>query len=209
MKYKRNERELKDNSGTAKVVGITGGIASGKTVATDALRAHGYFVVDADEVSRELTARGGDCERALVGLFPDCTDNGVLDRRKLRALISRDVSARDRLNAYTHPLILSKITELVTRADRPVVLSAPLLFETALGRLCDCTVCIICPREKRIERIAARDGVSRADAEKMLDAQIDDSVRATLADYCIPSDRDIDDFTEEVVELFDRLFGSD
>ena len=209
MKYKRNERELKDNNGKAKVVGITGGIASGKTVATDALRARGYYVVDADEVSRALTARGGDGERALVELFPDCAENGTLDRRRLRALISSDKSARDRLNAYTHPLILGKISELVKSANGPVVLSAPLLFETALGSLCDRTVCIICPREKRIERIVARDGVSEADARKILDAQISDSVRATLADYCIPSDRSADEFTEEVVELFDGLFGID
>ena len=208
MKYKRNERELKDIKTAAKVVGITGGIGSGKTVATDALRAHGYFVVDADEVSRELTARGSDGERALCKLFPDCVSHDKkLDRRKLRALISRDKSAMEKLNGYTHPLILGRITELIKKANGPVVLSAPLLFETALGSLCDRTVCIMCPRTTRIARIASRDGVTKADAEKILDAQIPDYVRATLADYCIPSDRDIAEFTDEVVELFDRLFG--
>lgn len=211
---KRNLRELdelRERKNTeyvlpVRVVGLTGGIASGKTVATDALRASGFTVVDADEVSRKLTAVGSPVERELVRMFPStAAADGTLDRRGLRLLIATDKAARKRLDAYTHPLIIAEIKKLLV--GERLVLSAPLLFETALSSLCDLTVCVVCPRRVRIERLTARDGMTVADAERMIDAQIPDSMRAPLADFCVPSDTPEGEFRAEIVELFNDIFG--
>lgn len=210
---KRNMRELEDlreRHNTeyvlpVRVVGLTGGIASGKTVATDALRAAGFAVVDADEVSRELTAVGTPAEKELVRMFPSAVSDGALDRRKLRLLIASDRAARKRLNDYTHPLIIAEIKDRLV--GERLVLSAPLLFETALSALCDVTVCVVCPRRVRIRRLTARDCMTAADAERMIDAQIPDSVRAPLADFCVPSDTPESEFRAEIVALFKDIFG--
>lgn len=205
MKYDRNAHAVKLNRAKRpRVIGITGGIGSGKTVATDTLREHGYYVVDADEASRRMFARGTDGERALCGLFPQASRNGTLDRAALRRIIAADKNARDKLNAYTHPLILEETARLIG-SSCPVVLSAPLLFETGLSRLCDVIVCVYCPREERIKRLASRDGVTHDDAVRMIDAQISDTERATLADYVVPSDVPIDEFKAEIVELFGEI----
>lgn len=205
MRYDRNAHAVKLNrEKNPRVIGITGGIGSGKTVATDTLREHGYYVVDADEVSRRMFARGTDGERALCGLFPQASKLGTLDRAALRRIISSDKCTLDKLNSYTHPLILEETARLLD-CNTPVVLSAPLLFETGLSRLCDVIVCVYCPRAERIKRLAARDGVTHDDAVRMIDVQIPDTERATLADYVVPSDVPIDDFKAEIVELFGEI----
>lgn len=188
------------------VIGITGGIASGKTVATDALRRAGYTVIDADEVSRELTARGTPCERALVELFPAAkAADGSLDRRALRMQIVSDAAARKKLDEFTHPLIFERISELLKITPPPVILSAPLLFETALSSLCDVVVCIVCPKAVRIKRLSERDGFSLADAEKTVDMQTSDAVRATLADFSLSSNVCKAEFERATLDLFAAL----
>lgn len=210
MKFTRNQREIAALNRDVRIIGLTGGIASGKTVASDALRRAGYVVIDADEVSRELTARGTPCEKRLVELFPAAkSSNGSLDRKALRRLISDDDGARKKLDAYTHPLITEHIKKLLSHTPPPVVLSAPLLFETALSSLCDVVVCIVCPKYIRIRRLVERDGLSAAEAERMINMQTPDAVRATLSEFCIPSNADKSDFEEETVELFDTLFKRD
>ncbi len=205
--FTRNARELNERGAPAKIAGLTGGIASGKTVATEALRAAGFYVVDADEVSRALTAPNTPAERALMRLFPDAVNGDRLDRRKLREIISHNADARKKLNAYTHPLVIDGIKKQVGEHGSPMIISAPLLFETALSSLCDCTVCVTAPRELRIRRLCERDGVTQDSAAAMIDAQIPDTYRATLADYCVPSDIGIETFTAEIVDLFTRIFA--
>ena len=199
MNFKRNERDLKQIRGKQiNVIGITGGIGSGKTVATDALLAAGFTVIDADEISRAMFARGTDGERAVLRLFPQAESNGTLDRAALRAAIATDASQRMRLNEYTHPLITREIRTQISACAPPVVLSAPLLFESALARLCDATVCVYCPRNKRAERIAQRDGIT-------ITAALPDTERAALSDFIVPSDVPPDQFKAEIIELFNEI----
>ncbi|MCH5350837.1 MAG: dephospho-CoA kinase [Clostridiales bacterium] len=205
--FTRNTRELNERCRPAKIAGLTGGIASGKTVAAEALKSAGFYVVDADEVSRALTARGTPAEKELMLLFPSTVKKGALDRKALRELISTDESARRKLNAYTHPLIIDEIKKNIASHGTPAIISAPLLFETALSSLCDRIVCVTAPREVRIKRIIERDGVSRSAAYAIISAQIPDCYRATLADYCVPSDADLKTFTAEIVDLFTRIFN--
>lgn len=202
------ERTLKELKRPVRVAGLTGAIASGKTAVSDALRAVGYTVVDADEISRALFIRGSALEREIISLFPAAEKNGALDRRALRAIISTDADERKKLDAFTHPKIVEEVTKQVKNTDKSarVVLSAPLLFESGLSRLCDCVVCVYAPKPLRISRIIARDGVSKKDAINIVDAQTPDTYRVMLSDFTIPSDRPVDEFTADAVKLFDRIF---
>ncbi|MCH5155050.1 MAG: dephospho-CoA kinase [Clostridiales bacterium] len=206
MNFTRNARELqtgKKNNVT--VIGLTGGIASGKTEATQALRKVGYTVIDADEVSRELFAFGTDGEQALLLAFPQACEKGKLNRAALRRIISTDCAARIRLNEITHPAITAHIKRLISTKKPPVILSAPLLFESALSSLCDVTVCVYAPRALRIKRLMSRDGISAADAVNIIDAQIPDTERCTMSDYIVPSDRDKAEFISEITELIQEI----
>lgn len=187
------------------VIGLTGGIASGKSVAATALAEYGFNVIDADEISHSLFGKGTDGEKELLTLFPQCERDGALDRAALRALISRSAAEMKKLNEFTHPKITAEIKGLLAHCVRPVVLSAPLLFETALSALCDLTVCVVCPYNKRIDRLVARDGMDKESAKRMIDAQIPDEYRATLADYCLSSDKPIERFCDDTVKLFVKL----
>lgn len=208
MNDNRNARELKAIADASpKVVGITGGIGSGKTVATDALKQAGFCVIDADEISRALFAPGTDGEKRILKVFPSAKRrDGSLNRKKLRDIISQDQTSKIKLNNLTHPFIINEIKRRLAVALPPVVLSAPLLLESALARLCDYTVCVYCPRNVKIARLTKRDGITRAQAEQIIDAQIPDTERCTLSDFIIPSDVPIEQFRAETVELFKKIF---
>lgn len=205
MLYTRNAREAEENKRRARVIGLTGGIGSGKTVATNALAGAGFDIVDADVISRELTAPGSETEKKILAAFPACEKKGTLDRSKLRELISADKKARRTLEELTHPEILKQIKARVQNAPRPVILSAPLLFESGLSSLCDCVITVVCPTKIRVERIVRRDGCTVEAASALVAAQIDDTARATLADYIVPSDRPAADFEREMIELVERI----
>lgn len=204
MRFDRNKSELDLLRGNARVIGLTGGIGSGKSVATDALKKLGYNVIDADEISRETFAHG-DGEKLLAKEFPFAVKGGAVDRKKLRDAIAADEALRDRLNALTHPLIISEIKRRLDAAKKPVVLSAPLLLESELCRLCDVTVCVYCKKSVRAARIAARDNISEEQALRIIDAQIPDTERCSLADLIVPSERDQAEFIDEITELFAAL----
>lgn len=199
---------MKIRSSTKTIIGLTGGIASGKTVASEALQKSGFSIIDADVISRAVTAHGSDAEKELMLMFPSATRNGALDRKALRAQIALDRYARDRLNAYLHPIITEAVKNEIAAARSPVVLSAPLLFEVGLDKLCDCVVCIDCPREKRIERIIKRDGSDRQTAIGIIDAQISDEARAVASDYCVSSDCDICEFESNITALFRKIVSN-
>lgn len=203
----RNIRELKEFKKQVKVAGLTGGIASGKSVATEALRAAGFTVIDADEISRRITAIGSQVERRIKDAFPSVAKDDCLDRRALRELISSDAAAKKKLDDITHPPIISEIERIVRATEPPMIICAPLLFETSLSALCDCTVCTVCALETRIERLCARDSVDRDAALRMINAQIPDCERAALSDFCVPSDGDMDEFKAETVALFRAIFS--
>lgn len=206
MKFSRNKRELQSNMNKpVRVIGLTGGIASGKTVATQALRDKGYTVIDADEVSRKLFAAGTDGELSIMHAFPQAVEDGRLNRKLLRQIISNDAKARLALNELTHPAIVAEIKKQISAAAPPVILSAPLLFESTLCSLCDATVCIYCPRAVKVQRLTARDGITKAEANAIIDAQIPDSERCTIADYIVPSDHERDEFISEIIELIGEI----
>lgn len=188
-----------------RVIGLTGGIASGKTVATTALKNAGYTVIDADEVSRALFATGTDGEQAIMLTFPQAVEDGKLNRGALRKIIAKDDEARQKLNELTHPAIVEQIKQQIAAATPPIILSAPLLFESGLSALCDVTVCVYCPRPVRLQRLTARDGITSDDAASIMDAQMPDDERLSLADYTVNSDREQTEFIEEVKELVERI----
>jgi len=173
------------------IVGLTGGIASGKsTVAKVFEEAAGLRVVDLDKIAHEVTAKGRWGHRRVVAAFGPSVlrEDGCIDRAKLADIVFGDSALRSRLNRATHlPIaaaLLLKLLRCWLTLTPVVVLDAPLLFETRLDRtLCSSTVCVWCREDQQLARMQGRDGCTAAHAKARVSAQMpldEKRKRATL-----------------------------
>ncbi len=185
------------------VIGVTGGIACGKTNVTDALKNLGAQVIDADEVSRALTAPGGEALAPIRAAFGDGVfRGGELDRRALSSIVFSDPDEKKRLETILHPMIRERIASLLDRAEGIVFLSAPLLFECGYEKICDEVWCVYVPQKEQLRRLMARDGLTRAEAMKRIGSQWSALKKARLSDEVIRSDGTPEESAEKAVRLY-------
>ena len=171
------------------IVGLTGGIGSGKSAATDRFAALGASVVDTDRIAHELTAPGGGAIEAIHVAFGDAmiAPDGRLDRAAMRALAFREPDARRRLEAILHPLIRAESARQCLAASGPyVILAVPLLVESGGYReRCD-RICVVdCPEALQLERVRARNGLADEQIRAIMAAQASRAQRLAAADDVI------------------------
>jgi len=192
------------------LVGLTGGIGSGKSTVAELLAGKGAFVIDADEVARFVVEPGQPALAALVEHFgPGILGaDGCLDRPALAAIVFVDDESRVALDAITHPAIGAEFGRRIESApaDAVVVCDVPLLVESATGRSqpYEAVIVVEAPRELRLERLEAR-GVSRPDAERRMAAQATDEQRRAVATYVIDNGADLDALATQVDRVWDDL----
>lgn len=187
------------------VVGLTGGIGSGKSAAADCFAALGVGLVDTDAIAHELTAAGGAAMPALVAAFGAevAAADGALDRGRMRRLAFADPSARGRLEGILHPLIRKLSAERCRLAGSPyVILAVPLLVESGSYReRCDRIVAVDCPESLQISRVMARNGLSEAEVRAIMATQASRAERLAVADDVIANDGDLANLEMQVGEL--------
>ncbi|HTP49686.1 MAG TPA: dephospho-CoA kinase [Anaeromyxobacteraceae bacterium] len=180
-----------------RLVGLTGGIASGKSSFANALRRLGAPVIDADELARRAVLAGTPALEEVRSAFGDGVlgPSGELDRKRMAALVFADPEARRKLEAIVHPAVRRAVAvETARLAALGHALSfydVPLLFETGLDRAVDLVVVVYAPRETQKRRLVARDGISDAEAEARLAAQMPIEEKARLADVVVENDGDL------------------
>jgi dephospho-CoA kinase len=190
------------------VVGLTGGIGSGKSAAAEVFCACGFALVDADILSREAVEKGSAGYAEMLKLFPDAFCEGVLDRSKLRERVFGSKSDLELLNSVTHPIIIKRAREEIeSRPSERVIFAAPLLFETGGEKLCNVTVTVACKKELRIQRIMKRDNISRETAEKIIAAQLTDRERRKKADYVLYNEKGFSELRDGVEKLIAVITG--
>lgn len=175
-------------------IGLTGGIASGKTAVSNRLQQLGASVIDTDVVAREVVAPGSPGLAAIAEHFGDAfvDATGQLDRARLRDIVFRDPDQREALEAITHPLIRERCLQLAADADGPyLVFVVPLLVGSTFVELLDRVLVVDCPRELQLERLMARDGETADGAHRILAAQSDRRSRLAIADDVIVNDADL------------------
>lgn len=176
------------------VIGLTGGIASGKSTAAKALREMGATVIDADATSHALTAPGGSAAEAIQERF------GTLDRRALGRIVFSDDRARRDLNAIVHPLVRREMQREIYAATTPVVvLDVPLLYESGMESMADEVWVVYAPRQVQAARIMARDDLPREAAEARIDSQMPTEEKLARADVAIDTSGPLSR-TREVLE---------
>lgn len=193
---------------SAYVVGLTGGIGSGKSTVADRFVAQGAALVDTDAIAHELTAPGGAAMPALLAAFgPDvATPAGALDRAAMRARVFADACARQRLEGILHPLIRSLAAERCAAARAPyVVLAVPLLVEAGNYReRCDRIAVVDCAEEVQIERVMARSGLAADEVRRIMATQSTRAARLAVADDIIVNDGDLAGLYAVIDTLHDK-----
>lgn len=188
-------------------VGLTGGIASGKSRVAEFFAALGVPVIDSDVIAREIVAPGSEGLAAIVRRFGPSVlrTDGQLDRRALREVVFADPAARGDLEAITHPLIRSRMHELNAEARGPYVINAiPLLAETGGRRDLDRVLVVDCPEALQVARVMARDRVDEAAARAVIAAQAPRSARLAIADDVIVNEGDLTTLEAAVRALHER-----
>ena len=190
------------------VVGITGGIGSGKSAVTDHLETLGITVVDADKVARVVVEPGTPGLAAIAEHFGEdiLLADGRLDRAALRKIVFDNPDERKVLEGITHPRIRDEISRQLSEANSPyVVLSSPLLLESGQNTFADYVVVVDVPEEVQLTRTMARDNNSEALVKQIMAAQLDRKTRLSRADTSIMNDGSLDALYERVEKLHDDL----
>ncbi len=186
------------------VIGVTGGIGSGKTAVTDEFTRLGITIVDADVAARTVVANGKPALQDIASHFGAniLLENGDLDRAALRAIVFKEPGQRKWLEQLTHPLIRQEIIHGLRCAKSPyVILASPLLVESGQNKLVNKTLVVDVPVELQVERTVNRDNNSPEQVQAIIKAQLPRQERLNYADHVIVNDKDIINLHKEVAKL--------
>ncbi len=191
------------------VIGLTGGIATGKTTVSNLLKEKKIPLIDADQLVKEIY-QFTDTLAFVEQNFSSVITNGKINFKQLRNIVFFDNKKKQQLESY----IFSHLPELFHQKLQKqtytnfVVYDAPLLFEKHLNSLCDINICVYAPKEIQLQRLILRDNIDFELASKMLANQLDIEKKKSMADYIITNSSDLKELSEQVFSLMDKLLHS-
>ncbi|MGZ4438451.1 MAG: dephospho-CoA kinase [Nocardioides sp.] len=192
-------------------VGLTGGVASGKSTVSAMLAEQGAVVVDADVLAREVVAKGTEGLAAVVEAFGPqvLTEDGEMDRVKVGSIVFGDEQARRRLEAVIHPRVRARAAEIEAAAPAGalVVHDIPLLVETGQAGSFDAVLVVDVPVETQVDRMVRLRGLSPVEAEARVAAQASREERLAAATYVLDNTGTLDDLRDRVAEVVGELVG--
>lgn len=192
-------------------VGLTGGVASGKSTVSEILDELGAVVIDADVLAREVVAKGTDGLREVLQAFGPgvLTDDGSLDRPAMGAIVFADAEQRRVLEAIIHPRVRERGAEIEAAAgpDDVVVHDIPLLAETGQVDGFDAVIVVDVPTELQVERMVELRGMTREDAEARVAAQASREERLAIATHVVDNTGTVDDLRRRVTQVYRELRG--
>ena len=191
------------------VIGLTGGIASGKTTVSDYLKSLGVCVIDADEVAHEVTSPGSAGFKEIIEEFGEdlLTAEGNLNRKKLGEIVFSDKEALSKLNAIVHPLVIENIRQMLVKIECSpcVVLDVPLLFESGMDDLCDEVWVVAVDEDTQVKRLMERDGYNLDEATRRVNAQMPLEEKVRRANRVLDNTGTIEETKRQVDELFEGV----
>ncbi|MDO4690858.1 MAG: dephospho-CoA kinase [Fusobacterium sp.] len=183
------------------IIGLTGGIASGKTTVSKILKTKGFLIYDADEIAREIS-KEEEVKKELISYFGEqiLDKASNIDRKKLKDIVFKDKEKLEELNRIIHPRVYVFFKSIREKNDykKTIVFDVPLLFESGIDKLCDKILLVLANRELKIKRIIKRDGISKELAEKIIGSQMSDDEKIKKADIIIKNNDSIEDLKEQV-----------
>ncbi len=193
-----------------KVIGVTGTSGVGKTTVCEILnKKFNAFIIDADEVARELSKKGNMYLQAIAEYFgEDILDtNGNLKRKELACIIYNNKEKREALNSITFKFVVEEIKRRIDLAkeSKLIVIDAALLFESKLNEKCDIVLGIIADETQKVERICTRDNITEEMAKKRIAVQIPDEELLQKSDYIIKNKGDIQILEKDITILYGKI----
>jgi len=195
-----------------RVIGLTGGIATGKSTVSKQFAAKGYEVVDADEIVHELQAPGSEVLKEIEQAFGPGVLNAdeSLNRQQLAQMIFSDEQARQRLNEIIHPKVVLEIKErIATSRANLLFLDVPLLFEVGLDQLTDANVVVYAPPHIQLERLMRRDQIDGHQAQAKVDSQLSIDAKVKRADFVIDNGGTLAELDANVEEILETMIGGE
>jgi len=193
------------------ILGLTGGIATGKSTVTGMLRERGIPVIDADQIARDVVEPGKPAYEAIVAHFGNeiLLEEGQIDRKKLGEIVFSDESERQKLNAIVHPEVRRVMREEAEAAEKNgasiVFMDIPLLFESKLQYLVDKIVVVYAPAPMQLARMMERDELQEEQAQKRLRAQFPIDQKKADADFLIDNSRSREETEQQVEEMLSAI----
>lgn len=191
-----------------KLLGITGGIGSGKSEVTKCFLALGAEVIDADSIARQVMEKDGSAYHEVVACFGEeiLMPNGEIDRKKLASIVFSSPEQLQKLNAITHPCVFEEMEKRIKSSKAALVcLDVPLLFSAEFPFSCDKTLAVLAPRELRIQRVMQRDGATQEQVKERMACQLPDEVLCEKADICIMNEKSIEELKACVKEVYQNI----
>ena len=189
-----------------KKIGLTGGIASGKTTVSDCFKKLGTQVIDADIISHEVTEPSGSAFQEILSEFGSeiLDEKGLINRKKMRAIIFNDPSQKKILENIIHPKVRDEMFQRINKSDdHYLIVSVPLLVETGMHQIMDRNLLVDCSEDTQIERLMHRDKIALNEARAILKNQASRSDRKKIADDLIVNENNVTliELENEVLEL--------
>ena len=187
------------------ILGITGGSGSGKTTLLQQIEAAGGVILDCDAIYHRLLREDTHLLHAIDARFPGTVLGGQLDRKRLGEIVFADESALLELNSITHGAVKQEVLRILGKQPGLAAIDAIGLFESGLDVLCDVTVAVNAPEEQRIQRLMARDGISREYAQKRIAAQHSGDWYRQRCTYTLENNSELDAFRAKCIAFLKRL----
>ena len=193
------------------IIGLTGGIASGKSTISLLLKDLGAYIIDADIVARNVVEKGEKAYNEIVKYFGHSILQlgGEIDRKKLGDIVFSDDRQLKKLNAITHPEIIKRIIrqadEYKAKGAKVIVIDAAVLIESGLYKYCDVIWLVLVEKRHQIHRLMERDNISYRDALKRIDSQYSSEKKIPYADVVIDNNKPIEDVEKQVKKLWDMI----
>lgn len=190
------------------LIGLTGGIGSGKSTLGRAAADLGFFVIDADKVGHNILLSGNPAYNEVVEHFGSgiLSPSGEIDRKKLGAIVFSDSDKLKVLDQITHKRIAQAIDDMIKGCDnKNIVLEAAVLFESGMDKICDFIIAVVAPADQRAKRIAARDSLDEKRVMERMCSQKDDAYYTERADMVIRNDGDLSRLYSEGIRVFSEV----
>ena len=181
------------------ILGITGGTGCGKTTLLGLIQQRGGLVLDCDAIYHRLLQSDREMLRAIESRFPDAFSQGILDRKRLGAIVFAAPAALEALNAITHRAVREEVLRQLESSPPLAAIDAIGLFESGLDALCDITVAVTAPLDARVARLMLRDGISEAYARSRIAAQHDEGWFRQRCDCILENDTTQADFLKKCI----------
>lgn len=188
------------------IIGLTGGIASGKSSVTRYLLKQGYQVIDADKIAHDALTIDQDCIHQCLEQF-DCRDQeGNIDRKKLGAIIFNNQEKQKALEAIVHPYVFKKMKEALPKDAKTICfLDVPLLYESNMDTWCDEIWVVYCCLDVQLKRLMERNSLTKEEAMSRIHSQMDLEIKKEKATHLIDNNGDYDQTLKQVDQLLERL----